>query len=170
MAAWIAGSTRYSAELAAGGLQLAGNLVLLGPFLTSSCSDPVGIMQEGDMENLAGGYPGNARYTGVLVAIVTGGLALLGFFPSFWQFCPSEDLAWRWHSCLDHGSSDGAKCTGTPTASVSGATVLVVVPSLSGVQLFVTPRTAAHQASLFFSMSQSLLKLMSIELVMPSNH
>jgi len=34
----------------------------------------------------------------------------------------------------------------------------------------VTPWTAAHQASLFITNSQSLLKLMSIELVMPSNH
>ena len=33
-----------------------------------------------------------------------------------------------------------------------------------------TPWTAAHQASLSFTLSQSLLKLMSIELVMPSNH
>ena len=33
-----------------------------------------------------------------------------------------------------------------------------------------TPWTAARQASLFFSISQNLLKLMSIELVMPSNH
>ena len=33
-----------------------------------------------------------------------------------------------------------------------------------------TPQTAAHQASLFFTNSQILLKLMSIELVMPSNH
>ena len=33
-----------------------------------------------------------------------------------------------------------------------------------------TPWTAAHQASLSFTISQSLLKLMSIELVMPSNH
>ena len=38
------------------------------------------------------------------------------------------------------------------------------------VRLFATPRTAAHQASLSFTVSQSLLKLMSIELVMPSNH
>ena len=38
------------------------------------------------------------------------------------------------------------------------------------VQLFATPWTAAHQASLSFTISQSLLKLMSIELVMPSNH
>ena len=44
------------------------------------------------------------------------------------------------------------------------------VPSLSRVQLFVTPWTAAHQASLSITNSQSLLKLMAIELVMPSNH
>ena len=44
------------------------------------------------------------------------------------------------------------------------------VPSLSRVQLFVTPWTAAHQASLSFSISWGLLKLMSIESVMPSNH
>ena len=42
--------------------------------------------------------------------------------------------------------------------------------SLSCVQLFVTPWTAAHQASLSITNSQSLLKLMSIERVMPSNH
>ena len=41
---------------------------------------------------------------------------------------------------------------------------------LSHVQLFATPWTAAHQASLSFTVSQSLLKLMSIESVMPSNH
>jgi len=43
------------------------------------------------------------------------------------------------------------------------------VPSLSHVQLFVTPWTAAHQASLSITNSWSLLKLMSIESVMPSN-
>ena len=40
----------------------------------------------------------------------------------------------------------------------------------SHVQLFATPWTAAHQASLSITNSQSLLKLMSIESVMPSNH
>ena len=44
------------------------------------------------------------------------------------------------------------------------------VQSLSHVQLFATPWTEAHQASLSITNSQSLLKLMSIELVMPSNH
>ena len=42
--------------------------------------------------------------------------------------------------------------------------------SLSRVWLFAAPRTAAHQASLSFMVSWSLFKLMSIELVMPSNH
>ena len=41
---------------------------------------------------------------------------------------------------------------------------------LSPVQLFVTPWTAARQASLSITNSQSLLKLMSIEFVTPSNH
>ena len=46
--------------------------------------------------------------------------------------------------------------------------MLVVV--FSCVRLFVTTWTAAHQASMSFTISQSLLKLMSIESVMPSNH
>ena len=54
----------------------------------------------------------------------------------------------------------------TPNHSVQFSSV----QSLSRVQLFVTPWTAACQASLSITNSQSLLKLMSIELVMPSNH
>ena len=45
-----------------------------------------------------------------------------------------------------------------------------LVESLSCVWLFVTPWTAARQSSLSITNSQSLLKLMSIESVMPSNH
>ena len=44
------------------------------------------------------------------------------------------------------------------------------VQSLSSVQLCATPWTATRQASLSIANSQSLLKLMSIKLVMPSNH
>ena len=47
---------------------------------------------------------------------------------------------------------------------------VAVVQSLSRVRLFVTPWTTAHQASLSFTISQSLLKLTSIESVVPSNH
>ena len=62
-----------------------------------------------------------------------------------------------------------------PLPSVSSSLVFlcglfVVVQLLSCVQLFATPWTAAHQASLSFTNSWSLLKLMSIESVMPSNH
>ena len=45
-----------------------------------------------------------------------------------------------------------------------------VAQSLSQVQHFVTPWTAACQASLYFTISLSLLKLRSIESVIPSNH
>ena len=47
---------------------------------------------------------------------------------------------------------------------------VVVVQSLNHVHLFVMLRTAACQSSLSFTVSRSLLKLMSMELVMPSNH
>ena len=48
--------------------------------------------------------------------------------------------------------------------------ILSSVQSLSCVLLFVTPWTAAHQVSLLITNSRSLLKLTSIESVMPSNH
>ena len=44
------------------------------------------------------------------------------------------------------------------------------VQLLSRVRLFATPWTAAHQASLSITNSQSLFKLMSVEVVMPSNY
>ena len=47
---------------------------------------------------------------------------------------------------------------------------IAVAQSLSCVGLFATARTAARQASLSFTVSWSLLKLMSVESVMPSNH
>ena len=47
---------------------------------------------------------------------------------------------------------------------------IVVVWSLSCVRLFVTPWTIARQAPLSFTISQSLLQFVSIQLVMPSSH
>ena len=52
----------------------------------------------------------------------------------------------------------------------SGSVQFSSVQSLSCVRLFATPWTAARQASLSITNSQSLLRLMSVELVMPSNH
>ena len=45
-----------------------------------------------------------------------------------------------------------------------------VVQLLSRLGLFLTLKTAAHQASQSFTISRSLIRLMSFELVMPSNH
>ena len=72
------------------------------------------------------------------------------------------------------GASDGKEstCNARDLGSVpgSGRSLGVVVQCLSHVRLFATPWTAAHQASLSFTISWRLLKLMSIESVMPSNY
>ena len=49
-----------------------------------------------------------------------------------------------------------------------GQKAVIIVQPLSHVQLFVTPWTPTWQASLSFTISCSLLKLMSVESVMPS--
>jgi len=53
---------------------------------------------------------------------------------------------------------------------MSSSCFVVVIQSLSCVQLLATPRTGARQASLSFTIFPSLLKLMSIELMTPSSH
>ena len=76
------------------------------------------------------------------------------------------------HTCLlgpvEHKLSEDANPTEPSPLSVLPRAV--VVRSLIRVQLFATSWTAARQASLSITNSQSLLKLMSIESVMPSNH
>ena len=57
-----------------------------------------------------------------------------------------------------------------PSSLATPAKELGSVQSLSQVRLFATPWTAARQASLYITNSRSLLKFMSIELVMPSNY
>ena len=58
----------------------------------------------------------------------------------------------------------------TVTPLILPLRLLSSVQPLSRVRLFVTPWTAARQASLSITTSWSLLRLMSIELVMPTNH
>ena len=62
------------------------------------------------------------------------------------------------------------KSLGYISCNICDKKPVAVVQSLSHVQLFETPWTVAHQASLTFTISQSLLKLLSIELVTPFNH
>ena len=79
--------------------------------------------------------------------------------------------------CLQHREHAGAgghtSCflsQSSTMVSLIGWRVVVIVQSLSCVLLFASSWTDAHQASLSFTISRSLLKLMSIESVLPSNH
>ena len=76
-------------------------------------------------------------------------------------------LAFYW--CLDHCFTLKMQMLKDQHQS-SGKFSFSSVQSLSRVRLFATPWTAAYQASLSITNSRSLLKLMSIESVMPSNH
>ena len=67
--------------------------------------------------------------------------------------------------CQEHSWQTTFNCL-----SIQGHLNYQSVQSLSRVQLFATPWAAAHQASLSITSSQRLLKLMPIELVMPSSH
>ena len=73
----------------------------------------------------------------------------------------AEPSAGGLHPHITHVVHGAAQHQGTQFSSVQ---------LLSHVQLFAIPWTAAHQASLSVTNSQSLLELMSIESVMPSNH
>ena len=88
-------------------------------------------------------------------------------------------LVYSWHSLLLRPFDLCGGCLAAPgeVSSVlfsynpwTSPGIWDAVQSLSRVQSFATPWTAARQASLSFTISQSLLKLMSIESVMPSNH
>ena len=69
-------------------------------------------------------------------------------------------------SLYTHILSTGLLCASSRWSTIQFSSV----QSLSHVRLFVTPWTTAHQASLSITNSQSLLKLIFIELVIPSNH
>ena len=75
---------------------------------------------------------------------------------SFIQSIFIEHILWAW--CRSWVCCDGMK------------QFVVAVHSFSHIWLFVTPWTAVHQALPSFTTSWSLLKLTSIESVMPSNH
>ena len=80
---------------------------------------------------------------------------------------PKTDGSWwessdkMWFTGKQKGKPLQYSCLENPISSVQ---------SLSRVWLFVTPWTTPRQASLSITNSQSLLKLISIELVMPSSH
>ena len=85
--------------------------------------------------------------------------------------CPSLTLSTEKAGCNPPGKQKQNKgWEGHSKYIISIKKWISSVQSPSHVQLFVTPWTAARQASLSISNSRSLLKLMSMESVMPSNH
>ncbi|XP_055260675.1 uncharacterized protein LOC129542383 [Moschus berezovskii] len=83
-----------------------------------------------------------------------------------------QDTGHRQVSFLQHRGAEVARNLAAFQAGLVevGAHQPCSVQSLSRVQLFLTPWTTAHEASLSFTISRSLLKLRSTESVMPSNH
>ena len=79
-----------------------------------------------------------------------------------------------WNECLSLFSKISTLWLPRPSDSNNHILLILyiaaIILSISRVRLFATLWTAACQASLSYTISQSLLKLMSIELVMPSNH
>ena len=73
-------------------------------------------------------------------------------------------------SCYCRKWPQGGSISSCPTYILYTLIFIVVVQPLNCVQFFATPWNAAHQASLSITKSQSLHKLMSIELVMLFNH
>ena len=85
---------------------------------------------------------------------------------SDWFLGAKKESVWVGFEVLHLGLDPDYATCGKRLGPVGGGGI---VQSLSHVQLFVTPWTAASQASLSFIILQNLLKLMSIELVMLSN-
>ena len=85
-----------------------------------------------------------------------------------WVHSPAS---WDTHTHKETPKSEGSTASSdTKTSHWSLSVQFSSVQVLSRVQLFATPLTAARQASLSITNSRSLLKLMSIKSVMPSNH
>ena len=84
---------------------------------------------------------------------------------------PPAENTWGLGPCLTAPGAEMLKVGGVSASSPScSLSLFSSVQSLSRVRLFATPWTVARQAFLSITNSQSLLKLMSIESVMPSNH
>ena len=112
----------------------------------------------------------------------------LGRFPQIWSYAETnKQIEKRWKNGLDGWISSSRETNKILMKEIKDDTDEQItifldwknqyteydfssVQSLSRVRLFVTPWIAAHQDSLSITNSQSLPKLMSIELVMPSSH
>ena len=93
------------------------------------------------------------------------------YFNTFWLDVKYLwNLTITWNPCTLSTATLNTKYICVHCCCENTLVFTVVVESLSPIQLFMTPRTAAHQASLSLTISQSLLKFMSIVLMVTFNH
>ena len=92
-----------------------------------------------------------------------------GSSPGRYHQSPSEATS-HTSDCHCQAATEAATCLFHALGEGCTLSSLIVVQLLSCVWLFAAPWTAARQASLSFTVSQSLLRLISIESMMPSNH
>ena len=143
---------------------LSGDLVCLIPQILLQLPSPVSLSVPGIAHN--SGSPG--RQGSVVASTAVPPCNIKGWAPHHQrnairvQLITSQGIPALWKKL----NSEVSFTFENPLISL----LLDSVQSLSCVQLFVTPWTAACQASLSITNSRSLLKLMSIESVMPSNH
>ena len=105
-------------------------------------------------------------------ALPSGGLVfqLVCHFHRYWAYSSKSTFQPKMESCFQNRACSVSYFMFSHFAGEVGWGQISSVQSLSYAWLFVTPWTAARQASLSITNSQSLLKRMSIESVMPSNH
>ena len=94
-------------------------------------------------------------------------MQLFKFYSNCYIITKSENITLK---SFPKANKESEWCTEHNTFGTGDKKTDILVQSLSPVQLFATPWTAALQASLSITNSWSLLKLMSIESGMPSNH
>ena len=94
---------------------------------------------------------------------------LVSLWNSVMLCLPSQSKGCGWREKVWDALHTGGRVSSPRTLGNASFPVFIVVQSLSGVPFFVTPWTAARQASLSFTVSWSLPKLMAVELLMLSS-
>ena len=100
--------------------------------------------------------------------LMSGSLSFRGYVGPWTMQASDKPKSRPWHSLAEQPKT--SHLTPSSFGHKMEALVLTVIQSLSLFRIFATPWTTARQASLSITNSRSLLKLMAIESVMPSNH
>ena len=109
--AWLAGALAVAATQGSQQLEQQG-IWCFQVFFLASGSLPQWGLHEGVAQELGSQGPWNCQIHKGAGGNCHRKYGSIRVFSSFWHLCPSEEWAWRWHSCLGHGNSGGTKCAG----------------------------------------------------------